>query len=69
MKRFFLEWVAPILAAILLSIIIKRYVFTIATVPTASMKPTILEGNKLFVTRVYNPENLKIGDVVVFYFR
>ncbi|WP_294342988.1 signal peptidase I [uncultured Clostridium sp.] len=69
MKRFFLEWVVPILAAILLSIIIKRYVFTIATVPTASMKPTILEGDKLFVTRVYNPENLKIGDVVVFYFR
>ncbi|MBU5316246.1 signal peptidase I [Clostridium bornimense] len=69
MKRIFLDWIIPILSAILLSVIIKKYVFTVASVPTPSMRPTILEGDRLIVTRVYNPEKLQTGDVVVFYFK
>lgn len=64
--NFFLEWVIPIVLAIIIAILIKEFVFFKIKVPTGSMKPTINEGDQFIVTRVYNPENLKRGDVVVF---
>ena len=65
MKKIFLDWILPIIVALVLSAIINKYVFTIATFPSKSMEPTIMEGDRLFVTRVYNPEKLKTGDIVV----
>ena len=38
-----------------------------ATVHLGSMVPTLNVGDRLFVTRVYNPENLERGDIVVFH--
>ncbi len=69
MKKIFINWILPIIAALVLSTIINKYVFTIATVPSSSMRPTIMEGDRLLVTRVYNPEKLKTGDIVVFDFK
>lgn len=69
MKRILLDWILPVMLAIIIATIVKKYVFTINEVPTPSMRPTIMEGDKLFVTRVYNPEKLKRGDIVVFYFK
>ena len=69
MKKILIDWVLPILTAIILSILIKKFLFVIVTVPTGSMKATIMEGDRLIVTKVYNPEKLKTGDIVVFDFK
>lgn len=69
MKRILIDWVFPILTAIILAIAIRKFLFVIVTVPTGSMKATIMEGDRLLVTKVYNPEKLKTGDIVVFDFK
>lgn len=68
MKDIFIEWILSVIVAIFLAFIIRKYIFTIATVPTESMWPTIKEGDKLLVSRVYSPDKLETGDIVVFYF-
>ena len=60
------EWVIPILAAVVIFLFINNFVFFNVQVPTSSMEPTIIPGDRLLVTVVYNPMNLERGDVVVF---
>ncbi|MHC1684106.1 MAG: signal peptidase I [Clostridiaceae bacterium] len=66
MKKFIKEWFIPVGIPIILVLLIHRFWFFPISVPTPSMVPTINEGDKLLVTRVYNPENLKRGDIVEF---
>ena len=66
-NNFFFDWVVPILIAIVLAFLINRYVIFKVKIPSESMVPTLNVGDRLFVTRVYNPEKLKRGDIVVFY--
>lgn len=46
--------------------VITRFLFFTAYVPTGSMKPSLNEGDRLIVTRLYNFENIKRGDMLVF---
>lgn len=64
---FFYDWVVPIFIAVVLAVLINRFVVFKVKIPSESMVPTLNVGDRLFVTRVYNPENLNRGDVVVFY--
>lgn len=66
MTKILKDWMMPILFAVMVAFLIHQYVFFIAVVPSASMNPTIIPGEKVFVTRVHNPESLKRGDIVVF---
>lgn len=66
-KSFFREWVVPIGAAIILAVLIHKFVFFQVSVPTRSMYPTIKPGDRIIVTRIYHKESLKTGDIVVFY--
>ena len=68
MKKLVKEWLPLIIIALILTILIKRYLFFIAYVPTNSMENTIMTGERLLVTCVHVPEKLKRGDVVVFHF-
>ena len=61
-KQFFMDWIIPIGAAI-----INKFLIFNVYVPTGSMIPTINEYDRGIVTKVYNPENLSRGDIVVFY--
>lgn len=62
------EWVIPILAAFLLAFLVNKFLIFRIEVPTGSMIPTINIDDRIYVVRVYNPEKLERGDIVVFNF-
>lgn len=66
-KRIFQDWVAPILIAIVLAVLINKFLFFTVTIPSESMVPTIKIGDRVVVTRIYDRKKLKRGDIVVFY--
>ncbi|MDU1411308.1 MAG: signal peptidase I [Clostridium sp.] len=65
--KFIKEWAIPILIAILLAILINKFIFFNVGVPTKSMYPTITPGDKIFVLRTYRPSSIKRGDILVFH--
>ena len=66
-KKVFKDWIIPIIAAIIISALIKKFLFFNIAVPTGSMYPTIKPGDRILVTRIYNKEKIKRGDVLVFF--
>ena len=52
------------LISFILVIVLFRFVIYIGYVPTNSMEPTIMSGDKILGTRI--PGELEVGDVVVF---
>ena len=66
-SNFIKEWIIPILAAIGIAILINKFVFFNVYIPSESMVPTLNVGDKLVVTRIYDTDKIKRGDVVVFY--
>lgn len=65
--RFFKDWIVPIISAALIYLLLNKFVFFNVQVPTGSMIPTINIDNRAVVTRIHNIDNLKRGDVIVFY--
>lgn len=66
-KKFFNEWIVPVLLAIIIAILINKFLIFKIVIPSGSMIPTINIDDRIFVTRIYNYNNLKRGDIVVFY--
>lgn len=66
-ESFFREWIVPIITAILIAMLINKFIFFNVTVPTGSMIPTINKDDKFMVTRIYNTNNIERGDIIVFY--
>lgn len=66
-SNFLKDWVLPIVLALFLGFLVNKWLIMKIEVPSGSMEPTIMTGDKLFVTKVYKPSNLKRGDIVVFY--
>lgn len=66
MIKFIKDWVIPALIALAIVLLINQFLFQLVTVPTGSMIATIMPKDKLFVNRLYNTDNAKRGDVVVF---
>lgn len=64
---FLSEWIIPILSAIILAILINKFLVFKVLIPSESMVPTLNVNDRLFVTRVYNLEKLERGDILVFY--
>ena len=61
------EWAHSIFVALLLTLVIRTYVVQAFKIPSGSMRPTLLEGDKLFVNKyVYRFETPKRGDIIVF---
>lgn len=80
MVKFWREWMRPLLVVVIVTSTFRSAVADWYDVPTGSMKPTILEGDRIFVNKI--AYDLKIpftavglarwknpvrGDVVVFY--
>ncbi|MFX0549340.1 signal peptidase I [Hathewaya histolytica] len=64
---YFKEWFVPIIAAVVIATLINRFWFFNIKVPTESMYPAIVPGDRILVTRVYNKDKLKRGDIIVFH--
>ena len=43
------------------------FVFFVVKIPSESMMPTLNVNDRLIATKVYNPEKLERGDIVIFY--
>ena len=78
--RFVREWVKPILIVIIVVGVIRSAIADWNDVPTGSMKPTILEGDRIFVNklaydlkvpftrwRLLQWEGPERGDIIVFF--
>ena len=65
-KRLILDWVIPIIAALVIAGIINKFVLFKVYIPSLSMYPTLDEGDQLFVTRIYNTNKIERGDILVF---
>jgi len=81
-KKFFRDWIAPYLVMAVIVIPVRSAIADSNWVPTGSMKPTILEGDLIYVNklaydlrvpltfkRVAKWDDPKPGDIVVFYNR
>src|SRR6056297_528443 len=60
------EWIVPILVALVIVFFLNKFVFVLVTVPTGSMQSTIEPGDKLFVSKLIDENNLERKDIVVF---
>lgn len=67
LKHFIKDWVLPILIAIILALLINKFLLYKIYVPSESMFPTIKIGDNIFVSRIYNYNSIKRGDIIVFY--
>lgn len=66
-SNFFKEWIIPIGLALVIAILINKFVIFKVYIPTESMVPTLNVEDRLLVTRLYNLEKIQRGDILVFY--
>lgn len=61
------DWIKPLLVAALLAVMIRTYLFGPYKIPTGSMRPVLIEGDRIFVDKIsYRFREPRRGDVVVF---
>ncbi len=66
MKKI-LEWVKPIIFAVVIAFIINSFIIVNAIIPTASMEPTILVNDRVIALRMsYLFTEPERGDIVIF---
>jgi len=66
-KRALVEWSVLIVAAIVIAIVIKTFLFQAFYIPSASMEPTLMIGDRVLVNKLsYDLHDLHRGDIVVF---
>jgi len=62
-----LEWIAVVIGAVLVALVIKTFVVQAFKIPSESMSPTLLNGDRVVVNKLsYDAHDLNRGDVVVF---
>ena len=66
-KSFIKDWVIPIISALIIALLINKFLFFNVVVPTGSMIPTINKEDKGVISVIYNTENMKRGDIIVFH--
>lgn len=67
MDNWIIEPLIMILVSVGIALLIRKYVFFITQVSSHSMIPTFQANNRLLTLRIYNPNKLKRGDIIVFY--
>lgn len=66
-RKLIREYIESLLIAAILALVIRTFVVTPFKIPTGSMKPTLMPGDKIFVNRfIYRFRAPRRGDVIVF---
>ncbi|HVA53451.1 MAG TPA: signal peptidase I [Acidimicrobiales bacterium] len=66
-RKSFIEWVIVLVAAVLVSLTIRTFVFQTFLIPSPSMEPTLYQGNRILVNKLsVDFGTINIGDIVVF---
>lgn len=69
LKREIMEWVIVICIAIAIAVVLNTFFIVNAIIPSASMEPTIMTGNRIFGNRLaYINDDPKRGDIIIFRF-
>lgn len=67
LKKMWKEWGEPFLVAAVIAILIRSFLLGPYKIPTGSMRPTLLEGDRIFVDKVtYRFRPPERGEIVVF---
>ncbi|PIV39209.1 MAG: signal peptidase I [Candidatus Omnitrophica bacterium CG02_land_8_20_14_3_00__42_8] len=67
MRYWMKEWIEPIIIAVILALIIRTFVVQAFKIPTGSMRPTLIEGDRILVSKfIYKFREPKRGEVIVF---
>lgn len=66
-KKIVSTWLYPIGLAVIIAILINKFLFFEILVPSGSMYPTIKPKDRIITTRIYNVNKIKRGDILVFY--
>ena len=65
--RSAVEWVAVIVGALVVALIVKTFLFQAFYIPSASMEPTLEKGDRVLVNKLsYDLHDVNRGDVIVF---
>jgi signal peptidase I len=66
-NRTVVEWVVLVVAAIVIALVIKTFLFQAFYIPSASMEPTLEIGDRVLVNKLsYDLHDVHRGDIVVF---
>ncbi len=66
-RYFIKEWVEPVIIAVILALVIRTFIVQAFKIPTGSMRPTLIEGDRILVNKfIYKFKKPKRGDVIVF---
>jgi len=66
-RSFWRELFIIVIAALVLTVVIKVFLFQVFSIPSASMENTLLPGDRILVNRlVYHLRGIDRGDIVVF---
>ncbi|WP_244833850.1 signal peptidase I [Clostridium sp. BJN0001] len=60
------EWIIDIFSVVIISVLIWNFVAYSIWIESGSMIPKLNINDRLISTRVYHPQNLEYGDIVVF---
>lgn len=67
MRYLLKEWVEPIIIAVILALIIRTFIVQAFKIPTGSMRPTLMEGDRILVNKfIYKFKKPQRSDVIVF---
>ena len=65
--RSIVEWVAVVVGALVVALVVKTFLFQAFYIPSASMEPTLEEGDRVLVNKLsYDLHDVNRGDIVVF---
>lgn len=65
--RSAVEWVAVVVGALVVALVVKTFLFQAFYIPSASMEPTLDKGDRVLVNKLsYDLHDVNRGDVIVF---
>lgn len=63
------EWVEALLIAAIIALVIRTFIASPYKIPSSSMRPTLVEGDRIFVNKfIYRFREPQRGEVIVFKF-